>query len=760
MAILPIAAAVLAVVLFIKHIFLDPLILSPLRHVPGPKSFAATKWRLAYEDWKGTRTRTIFKLHQQYGPVVRIGPHEVSFNSLSALRTIYGPGSRYGRTNFYRMFDVYGEQNLFTFHSPKEHGDRKKLLSHAYSKSVVLKPPTAKLVERRVRQYLDLIEAEPENVSEIFSTLHYYSLDNITAFVYGKYGQTAAIRGSKIHRELIADILHPSRRRLSWSILHLKSLTQWLYRQSGLMGQLVKPVLPMQQPTTYTGIRGYALRAFEAFRADVEKITHSEDEHVSIVENLWQHHESQTPGGLRDLQMASECADHFLAGIDTTSDTLMFLVWALSLPGNEKYQEKLREEAMAISGDGLNQWDNPRAEASDRCTYINAVIKETLRLYAPLPSTEPRSIHIDSVIDGYTIPGNTVVGMSPWIMHRNESVFKDPLVFNPDRWLGPDAAELNRWFWGFSSGGRMCIGMHLAMAEMTTLTATMYRQFRTTIAPGFEDTTPAITARVETFYDDRFPKVQESKCLIKFTKLKDLLALALSQIASASPCKPSSSTVTSVAPSSTTEASETESSTALYETTTTTEYETLTDSSTIATSVATSSAEAETTTTTTAASGPTNLINNPGFEDSTVAPWTIYNIIGTLSIASDSGIPPSTQAGQFSASGENLSNMGIRQNIDSSLIVVDKEYRFSIYTKVTASNFCISQTIACGAGTGFVNSANWGAQQANGWILTTVTCSWNQAQLDAGPSVQVTGVCNGLTFLADDASLIANDASD
>lgn len=50
----------------------------------------------------------------------------------------------------------------------------------------------------------------------------------------------------------------------------------------------------------------------------------------------------------------------------------------------------------------------------------------------------------------------------------------------------------------------------LAMAEMTTLTATMYRQFRTTIAPGFEDTTPAITARVETFYDDRFPKVQVS----------------------------------------------------------------------------------------------------------------------------------------------------------------------------------------------------------------------------------------------------------
>ncbi|CVK97720.1 uncharacterized protein FMAN_11714 [Fusarium mangiferae] len=240
-----------------------------------------------------------------------------------------------------------------------------------------------------------------------------------------------------------------------------------------------------------------------------------------------------------------------------------------------------------------------------------------------------------------------------------------------------------------------------------------------------------------------------------------LQLLALCHITLASPCKPSSSIAISTASASTTETSETESSTAFtYETTATTEYETLSDSSTIATSVATSSAEVEPTTTTTAASGPTNLISNPGFEDSTVAPWTVYNNIGTLSIDSDSGIPPSTQAGQFSASGENLSNMGIRQELGPSLIVVDKEYRFSVYTKVTASNFCISQTIACGAGTGWVNSANWGAMQANGWVLTTVTCSWSQAQLDAGPSVQVAGVCNGLTFLADDASLVATDASD
>jgi cytochrome P450 len=84
-----------------------------------------------------------------------------------------------------------------------------------------------------------------------------------------------------------------------------------------------------------------------------------------------------------------------------------------------------------------------------------------LRLYAPLPASEPRSLPVDCVIDGYKIPANTVVSMSPYNLHRNPEVFPDPLVFNPERWLGDGkaVAEMKKWFWAFSSGGRMCIGM-------------------------------------------------------------------------------------------------------------------------------------------------------------------------------------------------------------------------------------------------------------------------------------------------------------
>jgi cytochrome P450 len=159
------------------------------------------------------------------------------------------------------------------------------------------------------------------------------------------------------------------------------------------------------------------------------------------------------------MEIASECADHFLAGIDTTSDTLMFLIWSLSQPANRQFQEKLRQEVLGLSGKSLNVYGLPTAEASDKCVYLQAVIKETLRLYAPLPSYEPRSSASDSVIDGCDIPAGTVVGCSPYTLHRNPDVFDNPLTFDPDRWLGSRAAEMNRWFWAFSSGGRMCIGL-------------------------------------------------------------------------------------------------------------------------------------------------------------------------------------------------------------------------------------------------------------------------------------------------------------
>jgi len=113
--------------------------------------------------------------------------------------------------------------------------------------------------------------------------------------------------------------------------------------------------------------------------------------------------------------------------------------------------------------------------------------------------------------------------MSPYCLHREPSVFPEPLTFNTGRWLTeegsliPEADLRNKWFWAFSSGARMCIGVHLANAEMLTLTAAIFRKYQTTVRDP--DASPGITSRFEVFCDETMQKVLEHECWIDFVKL-------------------------------------------------------------------------------------------------------------------------------------------------------------------------------------------------------------------------------------------------
>jgi hypothetical protein len=440
-----------------------------LAKIPGPWTFAFTKWRLAYEDWKGTRSEKIKQLHDEYGPVVRIGPNELSFNSVSALKTIYGAGSGFERTDFYDMFDVYGKKNLFTFYSSKEHAERKKLLAHAYTKSIMLKGINAKLIQNKVFGYLQYLQKSECDIDEIFTSLHYFAIDAITAFLYGDWGSTKCLAGNADDRKLLLDIMDVSRRRLSWFMVHLTTFTKGLYSKTSFLSLFAKVWLPMAAPTTYSGIRVHALAAFFRFRvsAMAEELPTTV---CSIIERLWKSHGTQRATGLDDLELASEVADHLLAGIDTTSDSLLFLIWALSRPQNAHFQQQLINELNTMKEDDLDTNQIPTVEACDKLKFLDAVIKETLRLYAPLPASEPRLCREDTAIDGYQIPAYTIVSMSPYSLHRNEAVFESPLVFDPNRWMTAESKqiEMKRWWWAFSSGARMCIGLQYVLQSPLT----------------------------------------------------------------------------------------------------------------------------------------------------------------------------------------------------------------------------------------------------------------------------------------------------
>lgn len=84
---------------------------SPLRSIPGPNTSLFTSWILKWHEFHANRTRYVHQLHKTYGPIVRIGPNEVSYASVEGVKEIYSSGgSGYDKTEFYNLFQVYGER--------------------------------------------------------------------------------------------------------------------------------------------------------------------------------------------------------------------------------------------------------------------------------------------------------------------------------------------------------------------------------------------------------------------------------------------------------------------------------------------------------------------------------------------------------------------------------------------------------------------------------------------------------------------------
>ena len=67
--------------------------------------------------------------------------------------------------------------------------------------------------------------------------------------------------------------------------------------------------------------------------------------------------------------------------------------------------------------------------------------------------------------------------MSSLCVHTSEDIFPDPWRFNPDRWLGDDAALCKKYMFAFGRGSRKCIGMNLATVEMLMVLANVFGQF-------------------------------------------------------------------------------------------------------------------------------------------------------------------------------------------------------------------------------------------------------------------------------------------
>ncbi|KAF7817541.1 cytochrome P450 CYP82D47-like [Senna tora] len=164
-----------------------------------------------------------------------------------------------------------------------------------------------------------------------------------------------------------------------------------------------------------------------------------------------------------------------LAGTDTSTVTL---IWCLCLlMNNPQVLEKAVEEVDREIG------KERMAEESDlkKLPYLQAILKETMRLYPAAPLAVPHESMEDCTIGGYHIPSGTRLFVNLSKLHRDPKVYPDPLEFRPERFLTThkdvDVRGHNFELIPFGAGRRMCPGISFALQIMQLTLANLLHAF-------------------------------------------------------------------------------------------------------------------------------------------------------------------------------------------------------------------------------------------------------------------------------------------
>ncbi|KAK2368218.1 geraniol 8-hydroxylase [Trifolium repens] len=175
--------------------------------------------------------------------------------------------------------------------------------------------------------------------------------------------------------------------------------------------------------------------------------------------------------------------DLFVAGTDTTSYTIERAMAELIY--NPRVMSKAKEELEQIIGIGntVQESDVPKLP------YLQAIVKETLRLHPSAPLLLPRKAKVDVILQGYIIPKGAQVLINKWAMGRNPKIWDNPTLFSPERFLGSEINYKGHDFQltPFGSGRRICPGMPLAIKMLHTMLGSLINFFDWKLENGDRD---------------------------------------------------------------------------------------------------------------------------------------------------------------------------------------------------------------------------------------------------------------------------------
>ena len=173
--------------------------------------------------------------------------------------------------------------------------------------------------------------------------------------------------------------------------------------------------------------------------------------------------------GLSNAELLDELMTLLVAGHETTATALAWALYAVLR--DPAVHARAEREARALHG------------GAPEVPYIDAVIKESLRLHTILPMVV-RELRVPLQLGPLALPAGVMVAPNVYLTHRRADLWPEPERFRPERFL--DATPRPHHYFPFGGGARTCLGMAFANYEMRIVLAEILRRAELALAPGYE----------------------------------------------------------------------------------------------------------------------------------------------------------------------------------------------------------------------------------------------------------------------------------
>lgn len=461
--------AVLLLWLATHTFILHPFFLSPLRNVPGPYWNRVLKIPFYKASWGASLVASTHKLHAQYGEVVVLAPLMISCNGdPKYLADIYLKNMP--KLRFYENFLNHGNRkNVFSTLTNPEHLRLKKIVQNLYLKGAVLKNVNRQNLIEKVTFLMEDLQKNRGVPVDVFTLFGALAMDAVSGFEVGLQNST--------------DLLvKPEKRPVIASFRNISSMGFWTTRMPWFW-DLAAPKYVQQDVEV---CNKFEMALYNQAEANVPE--KQPNVNLTTLEAL-------KKSGIRGLDAYSLLTDNLFAGHETTAVLMTYLCFQLSREINKSRQDRLRSEVRGTFGVGAFPQIVDDIETVDKLPYLDAVLKETMRVHSAIPGAEPRVTDkpYEVQINGKSVvvPTGTEISCQPYSMHRVELVFPNPDEWIPERWLQGEDEKfeeyservqlMNKYLFAFGRGIRMCLGMNLAVTEMKLACANMYWRFQLSI---------------------------------------------------------------------------------------------------------------------------------------------------------------------------------------------------------------------------------------------------------------------------------------